>query len=657
MIIKKVTLRNFGPFLGEHSLDLTTLPEKPLILVGALNGGGKTSILEATRLTLYGSECGNGKLRSMKYKDYLRMCINNSTPRGAITSTEITFSRNEEGVSKEIRVARAWSLSDETIDESISVFVGGELDEALSNDAGWSSYMSACLPAKLAHLFLFDGEQILHGGAGGVSPILKDGVYSLLGIETIDKLSKDLELFERKQMSELVQESALKGLKFLEIKCEEKSKALIAKKSELESARDQFKSIEHTLSMRLLMFRKNGGEEYLNREMTRDNLKQKKVELSQINAQLIELCAGELNLELVVKELKVLQERANDEVETKKAVASIEILRLRDEELKEEILSKTDSDVRTRITEWLEADVQKRARKITSRPLLGLDTETANNVRRLADTSIPEARKKSEALLMRLAEQEDAIFALEEKIRQIPSEEYILEQEKELREAESNLTIAESNLLSFATEVTKDEKDLIEHEAELRKFKLENIDAEAKGSEAERLLRQTSKALATLADFKKKLIAENITLIQSLIEESLQRLLRKLSLIKKLTIDPETFEIHLQSPSGATVPWQQMSAGEQQIVTTAIIWGLARASGHVFPMMVDTPLGRLDESHRGKLLEHYYPEASHQVVLLSTDKEIGPKDLAELKNHVTRTYLVRHNEQTKVSDLTEGYFN
>ena len=517
--------------------------------------------------------------------------------------------------------------------------------------------MSACLPAKLAHLFLFDGEQILHGGAGGVSPILKDGVYSLLGIETIDKLSKDLELFERKQMSELVQESALKGLKLLESKCEDKSKALIAKKSELESARDQFKGIEHTLSMRLLVFRKNGGEEYLNREITGDNLKQKKIELTQINAQLIELCTGELNLELVVKELKMLQERANEEVETKKAAASIEILRRRDEELKEEILSKTDSDIRTRITEWLEADVQKRVRKITSRPLLGLDTETANNLRRLADTSIPEARKKTEALLLRLAEQEDAIFALEEKIRQIPSEEYILEQEKELREAESNLTIAESNLLSFAAEIAKDEKNLIEHEAELRKFKLENIDAEAKGSEAERLLRQTSKALATLADFKKKLIAENITLIQSLIEESLQRLLRKLSLIKKMTIDPETFEILLQSPSGATVLWQQMSAGEQQIVTTAIIWGLARASGHVFPMMVDTPLGRLDESHRGKLLEHYYPEASHQVVLLSTDKEIGPKDLAELKNHVTRTYLVRHNEQTKVSDLTEGYFN
>lgn len=657
MIIKKITLRNFGPFLGEHSLDLNTLPEKPLILVGALNGGGKTSILEATRLTLYGSECGNGKLRSMKYKDYLRMCINNSASKGSITSTEITFSRNEEGVTKEIRVARAWSLIDDTIDESISVFVEGELEEALSNDAGWNSYMSACLPAKLAHLFLFDGEQILHGGAGGVSPILKDGVYSLLGIETIDKLSNDLELFERKQMSELVKESALKGLKSLEKKCEEKSTSLIAKKTELESARDQFKGIEHTLSMRRLVFRKNGGDEYRNREKTEQDLKKKWGELAQLNVQLIELCAGNLNLELVTKELNTLQERAKEETETSKALASIEILKRRDEELKAEILSKADAGIRSRITEWLEADVQKRVKKTSSKPLLGLDGELTENLRWLVNNAIPEARKKTESLLRSLAEQEDAIFALEEKIRQIPTENYIIEQEKELHEAESNLAIAESNLTSFEAEIAKEEKELIEYEAELRKFKLENIDAEAKGSEAERLQRQTSKALATLTDFKKRLIAENISLIQSLIEESLQRLLRKLSLIKKLTIDPESFEIHLESPSGATVLWQQMSAGEQQIVTTAIIWGLARASGHAFPMMVDTPLGRLDESHRGKLLEHYYPEASHQVVLLSTDKEIGSKDLAELKDHVTRTYLVRHNEQTKVSDLTEGYFN
>jgi len=657
MIIKKITLRNFGPFLGEHSLDLTTLPEKPLILVGALNGGGKTSILEATRLTLYGSECGNGKLRSMKYKDYLRMCINNSAPKGSITSTELTFNRNEEGITKEIRVARAWSLINDTIDESISVFVEGELQEALSNDAGWNSYMSACLPAKLAHLFLFDGEQILHGGVGGVSPILKDGVYSLLGIETIDKLSNDLELFERKQMSELVKESALKGLKSLEKKCEEKSTALITKKAELEAARDQFKSIEHSLSMRRLEFRKNGGEEYRNREKTEYELKKKNDELAQINIQLIELYAGDLSLELVTKELKTLQERAKEEIEAKKASTSIEILIRRDEELKEEILSKAEAGIKSKITEWLDADIQKRVTKISPKPLLGLDGEFAEKVRRLEEISIPEARKKSEALLGIQADLEDAIFALAEKIRQIPTEVYILEQEKELHEAESNLAIAESNLTSFEEKIAKEEKELTELEAELRKFKLDNIDAEAKGSEAERLQKQTSKSLATLAAFKKRLITENISLIQSLIEESLQRLLRKVSLIKKLTIDPESFEIHLESPSGATVLWQQMSAGEQQIVTTAIIWGLARASGHAFPMMVDTPLGRLDDSHRGKLLEHYYPEASHQVVLLSTDKEIGPKDLNEFKDQVTRTYLVRHNDQTKVSNIIEGYFN
>lgn len=657
MVIKKITLRNFGPFLGEHHLDLNTLPGKPLILVGALNGGGKTSILEATRLTLYGSACGNGKLRSMRYKDYLRMCVNNSSPKGSITSTEITFVRNEEGVAKEVRVARSWSVVDGEADETISVFVDGELEEALSNETGWNSYMSACLPTNLAHLFLFDGEQILHGGAGGVSPILKDGVYSLLGIETIDKLTNDLELFERKQMAELVKESALKELRGLEKKCGDQSVAIIEKKSQLESARDQFKAIEHALSMRRLQFENKGGEEYRNRDKSNAELKRLKMELTLINERLIECCAGNLNLELLLRELQALRKRAAEEVETVEAMASIQILKKRDAELAREVLSKSEAGLRTEIEAWLDADVRKRLGKISRRQLIGLGQEMIDKADFIIETGVPEARRAADALLAEQSKTEEQIFALEEKIRQIPSEEYIIEMERELTEAESNLSVAELNLKEFTKQIAEEERKLIEAEAELRRFKLENIDAEAKGSEAERLQRQTAKSLETLAAFKKRLITENIVLIQSLIEESLQRLLRKLSLIKRLTIDPETFEIHLESPSGAQLLWQQMSAGEQQIVTTAIIWGLARASGHVFPMMVDTPLGRLDETHRGKLLEHYYPEASHQVILLSTDKEIGPKEVSSLQDHVTRTYLVRHNEQTKVSDLTEGYFN
>jgi len=654
MIIKKITLKNFGPFLGEHTLDLNTVPGKPLILVGALNGGGKTSILEATRLTLYGNECGNGKLRNMKYKDYLRMCINNSTPNGEITSTELIFLRNEEGTSKEVRVVRSWTR---TSDDIVSVFINGELDEPLSSDEGLYSYMSACLPSKLAHLFLFDGEQILHGGAGGVSPILKNGVYSLLGIETIDKLTNDLELFERKQLAELVKKSALKELKSLENEQQELSEKLHLLKNERRLQEEILLSCEELQARRKAEFSANGGDEYRNLKQTTKELDAKQAELEAVNTEIIDVFAGPLNLEINLNQLKALEARAKDEAENLDAATCVELLRKRDKALAEEVLKKLDTGTQTKIASWLSADIERRQLSIRDIPKLGLDEGISDGIKMLIEHSIPLLRNKTEVLIIRQSKLEEDINTLKEKLTQVPSTEYIQEQEALLNQARLDLDMIQAGLAAFDGNIAHQEKVLLEKESALRVFKLDNIDADSSGAEAVRLQSQTAKSLETLVLFKKKLIAENITLIQSLIEESLQRLLRKLTLVKTLTIDPETFEIHLQSPSGSTLLWQQMSAGEQQIVTTAIIWGLARASGHVFPMMVDTPLGRLDESHRGKLLEHYYPEASHQVVLLSTDKEIGPKDLETLKDHVTRTYLVRHNEQTKVSDLTEGYFN
>lgn len=657
MIIKKVTLRNFGPFLGEHSLDLDTAPGKPLILVGALNGGGKTTILEAARLTLYGCECGNGKLRNLKYKDYLRMCMNNSAPRGSISSTELTFIRNEEGVRKEIRVVRSWTLMNEDIDETVTVFTDGELDEPLSNEAGWNSYMSACLPSKLAHLFLFDGEQILHGGAGGVSPILKAGVHSLLGIEVIDKLVHDLEFFERRQLSELIKKSAVTELKNIEKEHQGLVDRLLKTRAERAEQKESLINCEELLLERTEDFKSMGGEEFDRLEMTKSELALKQRELNEVNAELVEIFTGSLNLEMTLPQLSKLRQRAKDEALNQNASATVEAIRQRDQVFTNEVLLDVEPFTKSKIIAWLGRDIEKRSAAIRQIPRLGLDEDMSERLKALMESAIPQLRARTDVLVARQAELESDIDAIEDRIRQVPEKEYIQRQEEILKQSKVDLDQIKAGLAVIDDKIAKQEREIMEKESELRAFKLANIDAASSGAEAFRLQKQTAKSLATLSSFKKKLITENIVLIQSLIEESLQRLLRKLSLVKKLTIDPDTFEIILQGPSGAIMPWQQMSAGEQQMVTTAIIWGLARASGHVFPMIVDTPLGRLDESHRGKLLDHYYPEASHQVVLLSTDKEIGAKELTTLQDHVTRTYLVRHNEQTKVSDLTEGYFN
>ena len=657
MIITKLKLRNFGPFLGEHSLDFSTTPERPLVLIGALNGGGKTTILEAARLTLFGPECGNGKLRNMKYNDYLKMCINNRAEKGCISSTEITFMRNEEGVSKEIRVSRAWSSTGDNIDETVSVFVNGDLDDSLSNESGWNSYMSTCLPPKLAHLFLFDGEQILQGGAEGVKPVLKNGIYTLLGIELIDKLVYDLELFEKKQLSELVKSSVTKELKSFEKKVSDLKDEIQDIEKKLEKANEEVRINEFALSSKRIEFRANGGEEYIQRESTLNLLNAKKAELVNVNSELAELCSMALNLKLVKDQLIEIEKQAKFELENREAVTSINTIKSRDQLLTKEILSKDNSGLSLSIINWLENDLSQRLSKVSNIKLIGYDTDIVNYINTTLSVTLPNLILKTESLLRDQAEVENLISTLEVKINQIPSEEYINKFELEIKEKELALAATVNRRNEYTHELTMSLKNLADSDAELRKFKLENIDAEAAESEAGRLQRQTEKAISTLRNFKAKLISENITLIQSLIEESLLVLLRKLTLVKKLTINPGNFEIELQAPDGRIIQWQQLSAGEQQIVTTAIIWGLARSSGLMFPMIIDTPLARLDKSHRSNILEQYYPVASHQVVLLSTDEEIGPTEFAQIESFVTRAYQVRHNEQTKVSDIIAGYFN
>lgn len=120
--------------------------------------------------------------------------------------------------------------------------------------------------------------------------------------------------------------------------------------------------------------------------------------------------------------------------------------------------------------------------------------------------------------------------------------------------------------------------------------------------------------------------------------------------------NPETFEPSLTGRDGKVLPIERLSAGERQLLATSMLWGLARASGRPVPTIIDTPLGRLDSSHRKHLVERYFPNASHQVLLLSTDEEIVGHYHETLKPFIARTYLLAHSEQIGQTQIEEGYF-
>jgi DNA sulfur modification protein DndD len=107
---------------------------------------------------------------------------------------------------------------------------------------------------------------------------------------------------------------------------------------------------------------------------------------------------------------------------------------------------------------------------------------------------------------------------------------------------------------------------------------------------------------------------------------------------------------------GNEIPKESLSAGERQIYAIAMLDALAKTSGRKLPIIIDTPLGRLDSKHRKKLVESYFPSASHQVIILSTDTEIGKTYLASLDEHISHKIMLDYNGSDGSSNVESGYF-
>lgn len=92
-------------------------------------------------------------------------------------------------------------------------------------------------------------------------------------------------------------------------------------------------------------------------------------------------------------------------------------------------------------------------------------------------------------------------------------------------------------------------------------------------------------------------------------------------------------------------------------MAVSILWGLSRASGRSLPAIIDTPLGRLDGQHRAKLVKNYFPKASHQVILLSTDQEIDEHLYTKIQRSIAHEYVIEYNESERTSQIWPGYFS
>ena len=162
--------------------------------------------------------------------------------------------------------------------------------------------------------------------------------------------------------------------------------------------------------------------------------------------------------------------------------------------------------------------------------------------------------------------------------------------------------------------------------------------------------------LEVMTEFVHRLQAQKVNQLEKNITSCFEFLAQKQAIITSISIDAETLDITLRDYNGGVLLKDQLSAGEKQMFAISILWGLALSSGYKLPVIIDTPMARLDSAHRTNFINKYLPNASSQVIVLSTDEEINGKYLEDIKEYVNTTYTLVYDEIEKCSSIHSGYF-
>ncbi|MGO9463292.1 MAG: DNA sulfur modification protein DndD [Isosphaeraceae bacterium] len=664
MILEQITLRSFCLFRGEQSFDLAPLPAprnagiRPIILFGGNNGTGKTTLLDAVQLALYGPRARCSKRAGLAYEEFLRRSIHHGVKESEGAGVSLSFRFASQGEEHLYEITRSWSARGGKLREDLRVLRDGLHDRWHSEH--WNQLVEDFFPLEVSQLFFFDAEKIRSLAEDETSSqVLGTAVKALLGLDVVERLISDAGVLEA-SLTTKPDVSAKPQDNRVEIEREiERLRADIdvrkTDRSELENAlrraRQEVERFEAD-------FAAAGGRHWEARNERRQRKGELDKEIAACDSQLVTLAGSEMPLALVTDLLARVADQDRREQERAEAEVIERLLSQRDDELLALLAaSKAPSSLVKKVEAHLAGDRRLRASSAGEIvPRHSLTAAARSLLRDLRGFRLAEIVRIMEMVRIERRRLENELEDVKKMLGITPEEDAIGQFFTKLRAATERLT-------TLSGEATRQDRALDEkkREWEAQKAKLHAIKERAAKDEFSRddrgrMARVAARTKEVMREFLIRATERKIDRLSDLITESFRFLCRKQTMVERIHIDPATFAVTLFGEAGHALSRERLSEGEKQIFAISILWGLARASAHPLPAIIDTPMARLDAAHRRHLVERYFPHASHQVVILSTDTEVDRHYYQALQPHIARAYHLCYDEQTRATHGEEGYF-
>lgn len=672
MYITRVDLQNFRVYDGHHSLLL--LPpsgDRNIYLIGGLNGAGKTSLFSAIVLALYGDgaaglvfERSRGDDLTRAYERYLLESFSFSARSRGETEMGVGIEFVHDG--RTVEVQRRWWMSEEHVeDEDFVVRSDGspltvEVDDPTERLEVLEDFVETIAPARVAKFFFFDGEEIRSISSRQPESAVVEGLNQLLGFHALERLIGDLKTLRSRSVRRLPK-AAESGLIAAEDELDQISERVQALKAELAAlghaishTQSKIKGIEDEIIAML------EGRDLSSQAEVFAQLERNQRRLTEITNECQVFISDSLALAMPVELLQKTEELARRELQMRVEAETSRKLKRSKSALSKDVLKRAISSgwelspeqeevLRKAVEEAVDARFANR--KSLGHAFLSLfSDEELVAVSQAGDDMGGITRRSLRDLLMekeKLLADTSRLNRLRARLESSDRFQVLVEKKSTYHEELATKRHAAENI----------RKDLIslEREGSLKSQLISKLREQVRAGKAlERELDVIDRMRGATEHFMARLRQVRCEQLSADTSRMMRQLVHKEELVSAVEIDSETFSVRVVDKSGSEVV--SPSAGEKEVFALSLVWGLARISLRGLPMIIDTPLGRLDQMHRENFVERFLPQAAEQVIVLSTDSEIDDRWYPVLKPHLAQEVLIDFSDANQTSAFRSGAY-
>lgn len=656
MKIKKLSVENFGVYNGRHEFDLRVYPKngsqkQNLIIVKGPNGSGKTTFFRAISLALFGRLALGTKISNKEYHEFIEARFHKNrkadgNDKKSTAEVGLTFEYVQSGKKKEIQVLRKWNNKSSSF-EDLQILIDGKPPKV--QDIDYQTWLNDLFPAGLLHVLCFDAEDMNALVRAKSNDELKKVIKRLLGLHLVNQLDDDLSYYLRNSGGGSDYDVLKDEVVTYQVQIDDISNEIKKKRDRQAELENQEKELNAKLSQLERELSSEGGDYAARRPLIKDRITQLDEEIEELEAKLRELSSGLLPFTFAPILSEKLNNRLKSELDShRKKIASdyleekinsisedLKNSKLWDKKSIDKSLSK---DIIKEINSLLKGDSEVDSTKVILHELSENDVLKVQQWIKESSESVPDlALHISKDLRNKKEERSEH----QEYLNRAPDEDKLEPIFDKIRKVEDSLTTLrkENKVLSEEIGSIEFKKEQVVREQEIVKDKLLEVEKNR------RKFSMAQRSKLVLEAYNRKLTETQILELCEELVVCFNRICDKEQLLSAAKIDSNTFDVTLIDKQGEKVSIDDFSMGESQIYGLALLWALRKISGYELPLLIDTPVARLDEVHQTNFIYEFLPEVSDQVLLFATNIEMSNNVEKRLKPATSQTYSLNFDEK------------